>query len=109
MIYENGYIVKFYWFRRLRTLYFVMNHPPLTTSTGRRATGAVGFATRTKLLLASVFILGLVVLEKQSRQITAHPKRFRERAAIMKKLDKCGYVTMLSLVSKLQPAFAPGV
>ena len=86
-----------------------MNHPPLTTSTGRRATGAVGFATRTKLLLASVFILGLVVLEKQSRQITAHPKRFRERAAIMKKLDKCGYVTMLSLVSKLQPAFAPGV
>ena len=86
-----------------------MNHPPLTTSTGRRATGAVVFATKTKLLLASVFILGLVVLEKQSRQITAHPKRFRERAAIMKKLDKCGYVTMLSLVSKLQPAFAPGV
>ena len=88
-----------------------MNHPPLTTSTGRRATGAVGFATRTKLhvLLASVFILGLMVLEKQSRQITARRKRFRERVAIMKKLDKCGYVTMLSLVSKLQPAFAPGV
>ena len=36
-------------------------------------------------------------------------KRIRERVAIMKKLDKCGYVTMLSLVSKLQPAFAPGV
>ena len=59
-----------------------MNHPPLTTSTGRRATGAVGFATRTTLLLASVFILGLMVLEKQSRQITARRKRFRERVAI---------------------------
>jgi len=36
-------------------------------------------------------------------------QKIRERVVNMKKLEQCGYATLLSLVPKLQPAFAPGV